>query len=84
MWLSMQRLTEESGLVYDKGAPRCAVRHYLGANSIFVDAITEMWENRTPTEAVKMLAQDDIIVTNAGDKAVQLKKIQDEIDRATR
>ena len=35
-----------------------------------------MWESKTPDEAFKLLAKDDVTVTNQSDKIEQLPKLK--------
>ena len=37
--------------------------------------LEETWAARTPTQAIEVLGQPDVVVTNASDKHIQLKKL---------
>jgi len=74
-WLSFQQFTED-GL---KSAPPRVRRSTIkavekGAEHVG-NALEKDWEDKTAAEAYKLLASDDIKVTNQGDKDTQLKKL---------
>ena len=73
MWLSMQHFTSSGLHPSPTDERRCRVVPILvGANQILVEAVTAMWAERTPEEACKLLEQDDVLVTNKSDKAMQV------------
>mmetsp|Transcript_26393 Transcript_26393/g.45133 ORF Transcript_26393/g.45133 Transcript_26393/m.45133 type:complete len:140 (+) Transcript_26393:1127-1546(+) len=45
------------------------------ACSVLANYLEGMWTDKTPQQAHEILEKDDVLVTNGGDKEVQLKKV---------
>ena len=73
----MQRCTREGLKPAGAQERRCEIVCILNATKGREDAkLIEMWESCTPDQARETLSKGDVVVTNAGDKDIQLAKIQ--------
>ena len=45
------------------------------ACSVLANYLEGRWTDKTPQQAHEILEKDDVLVTNGGDKEVQLKKV---------
>ena len=70
------------GLVPDDGARRSVVAVYeehggmREESQLLVQLLNQMWKDKSPLAAHERLSKADIIVTNAKDKVIQLKKLR--------
>ena len=71
----MQQPTAEGLRGAEEGARRWTIVTMYGASSAFAAALEDMWAARTPAQALAVLSQPDVIVTNASDKVTQLSKL---------
>lgn len=74
----MQKVEETEGVLLTAGKHerRCHCEPLHNANPRFAEAALHLWADKTPEEAHKVLAADDIVVTNQSDKPTQLSKLQ--------
>ena len=54
---------------------RCTIIPVHNANTILAEALINMWQDLTPEDAIARLERKDVLVTNQGDKDVQLPKV---------
>jgi len=78
-WLSFQSPSTHFGLApADPSQRKVTVRKMYGMTDLMLDAIVSRWDAwATPELAVRDLSQPDCVVTNNGDKQVQLEKLKD-------
>ena len=79
----MQTVTEHGLRPASESERRWHITPIYGANALYGQALETMWAKRTPEEAVEVLRQPDVMVTNASDKQIQLKKLT-QLDRRMR
>lgn len=75
-WLAMQTAFEGGLRPSSDDTCRFTIETILNGNSITVHLLRQLWEHKTPEEALKILAQSDVTVTNQSDKDKQLPKLQ--------
>ena len=64
----MQTVTAEGLRPSPEGKRRYKIVPIYGANEYLSRGLEELWAKRTPEEAVQVLSQPDVSVTNASDK----------------
>ena len=75
-WVSMQMATEHGLVPAPDEQRRYTIVPILNANAYIADALVGMWRNKTPQEAMEVLAQPDVVVTNQKDKMMQISKLR--------
>ena len=75
-WLSMQVATTDGLAPASDRQQRFTIEPIVNGNSILGESLRSMWESKTPDEAFKLLAKDDVTVTNQSDKIEQLPKLK--------
>ena len=71
----MQRATPDGLTPASTGERRCTIVPILNANQQDAVRLIQTWEDKTPQQAREILALPDVVVTNAKDKEVQLRKL---------
>ena len=74
-WLSMREPTAEGLTAAPEATRRYTIMPILSANKMFGKALETMLGPLTPEDAMEMLKNDDIVVTNQSDKEGQLAKL---------
>ena len=72
----MQQTTAAGLRSAEGSARRFSIVPIYGANEAFAKGLIDMWARRTPAEALEVLRQPDVTVTNPSDKLEQLGKLQ--------
>ena len=83
-WLSMQECSDEGLRPAPPNARRCTVVPTGNGTNALGDQLIQMWAEKSPEQALKVLKKDDVTVTNAGDKTIQLKVLLDLHEEITR
>ena len=71
----MQKATPDGLTPAPADERRCTIVPLLNANQQDADRLIHTWEDKTPQHAREILALPDVVVTNAKDKEVQLRKL---------
>ena len=74
-WLSMQQPTPTGLKPATEEQKRWTIVPILSASELDTRKLCDLVRNCTPQEAHKLLSATDITVTNAGDKTIQLQKL---------
>ena len=64
------------------GVARCTIMPIHNANTVLAEALINMWQDLTVEAAIARLERKDVLVTNQGDKDVQLGKLRELAERA--
>lgn len=74
-WLSMQTTSSEGLLAAPESSRRCTMKCIHNASEGSEDVkLVDMWAKATPQQAQQILSMPDVVVTNQGDKDMQLAK----------
>jgi hypothetical protein len=72
----MQAATSEGLRAAPEMSQRMSIRPILNGNAMLGESLRQLWKHKTPLEAVEILSQEDVVVTNKRDKEAQLAKLQ--------
>ena len=79
----MQQPTPEGLRPATEGERRWLIVPIYNATEAIGHALEQMWATRTPLQAIEVLRQPDVTVTNESDKLIQLEKLEG-LDRRVR
>ena len=71
----MQQPTPEGLRSAEGGERRWTTVPIYNARTALASVLEDMWATRTPAQALAVLSQPDVTVTNASDKVTQLTKL---------
>eukprot|EP00403_Amphidinium_massartii_P048966 CAMPEP_0178464386 /NCGR_PEP_ID=MMETSP0689_2-20121128/50816_1 /TAXON_ID=160604 /ORGANISM="Amphidinium massartii, Strain CS-259" /LENGTH=423 /DNA_ID=CAMNT_0020091287 /DNA_START=219 /DNA_END=1491 /DNA_ORIENTATION=+ len=75
-YLSMQDTTSTGLRPTTASKCRAQIRCLHNAPAVFATTLKDMWQGKSPTEAAEILVKPDVLVTNQGDKDVQIEKLK--------